>query len=417
MRKAGHYLLRLSVVIGALALISTSGFGQTFNVPGETTHEVVGLAPGAIVPDGPFKLRYKTLNLLSAKGKEAVKAQVRGRNTASRAVTVPVWQGAMPVNGPVQTPFLMVGRTPVRGGTTVIPAQLLPIAVVFEGTTDPATGGPIKLAFDAQTLGLLIQGPDFAKAPYGTGTTQFADAVQRAEFFPVERPTWHTLIRPSQLLGEVAIYVPDSVAGTPIYQMYQTSDKTYFATLDYNFFVSQLETIFQLEKTNPRALLIPLVRNLGLTQDGQCCVGGFHDAYEFSRGNTIFVQTFTYATWMDPGVGQAAYGNPSFADILPLSHEISEWLNDPVGSNEVEPPWEYPNSSNCQDNLEVADPIEYFPADQVAFPVTLNSYTYHPQNVALYQWFSQETPSSAIDKAYSYPDESVLTAPSVSCPP
>lgn len=333
MKKAGHYLLRLSVVIGALAMTATSGFGQTFNVPGKTTHEVVRLAPGAIVPNGPFHLRYKTLNLLPAKVKEAVRAQVRGRNTVTRVVTVPLWQGAMPVNGPVQTPFVMVGRTPARGGTTVIPTQLLPIALVFEGTTDPTTGQPIILAFDSQTVNLAAQGPDFAKAPYGTGTTQFADAVQRAEFFPVERATWHTLIRLSQLLGEVVIYVPDSIAGTSIYQMYQTSDGTYFATLDYNFFVSQLETIFQLEKANPRALLIPLVRNLGLTQDGQCCVGGFHDAYEFSRGNTIFVQTFTYATWMDPGVGQAAYGNPSFADILPLSHEISEWLNDPVGSN------------------------------------------------------------------------------------
>ena len=35
---------------------------------------------------------------------------------------------------------------------------------------------------------------------------------------------------------------------------------------------------------------------------------------------------------------------------------------------------------------------------------------YHPQNEALLQWFEFESPSSAIDGAYSYPNESVLTA-------
>lgn len=47
------------------------------------------------------------------------------------------------------------------------------------------------------------------------------------------------------------------------------------------------------------------------------------------------------------------------------------------------------------------------------YPITMHGFTYHPQNEALLQWFEfQQPPSTAIDGAYSYPDESVLTGPS-----
>jgi hypothetical protein len=91
-------------------------------------------------------------------------------------------------------------------------------------------------------------------------------------------------------------------------------------------------------------------------------------------------------------------------------------MNDPIGSNAVNPPWQFPGSTNCQGNLEVGDPIEVLPDSLVAYPVTMNGFTYHPQNIALFQWFAQVSPSNAIDGAYSYPNESALTSPSTSCP-
>jgi hypothetical protein len=54
------------------------------------------------------------------------------------------------------------------------------------------------------------------------------------------------------------------------------------------------------------------------------------------------------------------------------------------------------------------DVIEGLPHE--AYPITPKGVTYHPQNEALLQWFAGQTPSSAIDGAYSYPDKSVLTA-------
>jgi hypothetical protein len=39
-----------------------------------------------------------------------------------------------------------------------------------------------------------------------------------------------------------------------------------------------------------------------------------------------------------------------------------------------------------------------------------NQFTYHPQVEALLQWFEFQSPSTALHGAYSYPDETTLTA-------
>ena len=49
--------------------------------------------------------------------------------------------------------------------------------------------------------------------------------------------------------------------------------------------------------------------------------------------------------------------------------------------------------------------------------VPLGGFTYHLQNLSLLQWFSRESPSSAFDGWYSYPDPTQITTPSVDCPP
>ena len=65
-------------------------------------------------------------------------------------------------------------------------------------------------------------------------------------------------------------------------------------------------------------------------------------------------------------------------------------------------------NGNCQNNLESGDVIEGLP--NATFPMTMDGFTYHPQNEALLQWFAFESPSSAIGGAYSYPDTTILSS-------
>jgi hypothetical protein len=50
-------------------------------------------------------------------------------------------------------------------------------------------------------------------------------------------------------------------------------------------------------------------------------------------------------------------------------------------------------------------------------PIQINkgrgNFVYHPQNMALLQWFADDVPSNAIHGAYSFPDTSALTGPAV----
>ena len=97
-----------------------------------------------------------------------------------------------------------------------------------------------------------------------------------------------------------------------------------------------------------------------------------------------------------------------------LSHEVNETFNDPFVASDfthnITPWWLAPNG-NCQDDLETGDVIEGLPNG--VYPLTMNGFPYHPQNEALLQWFEFKSPSDAIDGAYSYPNESTLTALSV----
>ena len=94
-----------------------------------------------------------------------------------------------------------------------------------------------------------------------------------------------------------------------------------------------------------------------------------------------------YSSWVTPGLFGA-----SFADITPLSHELSEIFNDPFVNNAT-PWWKSPNG-NCQNNLEDGDAVEGLP--NATYPISLNGATWHPQNEALLQWFAFKHHSDAI---------------------
>lgn len=70
-------------------------------------------------------------------------------------------------------------------------------------------------------------------------------------------------------------------------------------------------------------------------------------------------------------------------DISVETHEMGEALNDPTVNNIV-PAWgNIGQVSGCQNNLEVGDPL----TGTQNPPITLNGFTYHPQELAMYSWF------------------------------
>ena len=342
--------------------------------------------------------RFSRTNKMTDDGKAAIKQQ--------RLRSVPNWSGSFTFQG-TPFPYTMVGGDPRRGDTTRVDTALISISFFFDEFVDQ-NGNNIVIDA-APVIPLVLNSPNYENAGYGTGFTQFGDAIQRAEFFNVMKDEWHTLIDRPRMLTPVQIEVPPG--SSLVFQSRSTG--AIFALIDFNFFISQLNTIIQLEPMNVNELTIALTRNALFFEGGDpnnFCVIGFHTAFETAvQGNTHFVQTFATASWLDKGI----FRDTHLADVFPLSHEISEWLNDPFVNNAT-PPWQFPDGSGaCQATLETGDPVEVLA--QPTFPITVDGFLYHPQTEALLQWFTRESPSSAFQHAYSYPDTHALPTASVAC--
>jgi hypothetical protein len=141
----------------------------------------------------------------------------------------------------------------------------------------------------------------------------------------------------------------------------------------------------------------------------QCCILGFHSFDDEpgipANGNLERRYVMNYSSWISPGL----FGG-GFEDITASSHELAETFNDPFvssdGVHNITPWWN--SNGECADILEVGDVIEVLA--NPTYAITLHGVTYHPQNEALLPWFEFKSPSTAIHGAYSYPDETVLTA-------
>lgn len=320
-----------------------------------------------------------------------------------------------------------VGNPPQMGRTTLINAPIRPVNVELDdknGNPRSINGNP--LVSDAtQFLAPVLASPVFSTNVYTSGSdaTQFSDAIQRAEFFNDMKPDWHTVLGPD----------PKSAVTMKIRQSANCPTGPHFAGCNYAFALNADGTCCRFIEMNIGAfdagfftvVVNDIVNNTITTKDissflfpnvflfgkdtTQCCVLGFHTYFFDPSSDPESRWVVNFSSWITHGLFKR------FEDVTGLSHEIAETYNDPFvvsdGIHNLTPWWKAPNG-NCQDDLETGDVIEGLPNSE--FPVTAgNGFTYHPQNEALLQWFQFESPSDALGGAYSYPDTTVLTAPSL----
>jgi hypothetical protein len=334
--------------------------------------------------------------------------------------------------------YSMIGNAPQFGGTTVINAPVIPVSMdlrnadgsiryvkVVNGNVVTCTGPSAscqRLYSDVTPdIQPFVNGPVYGVANYSSSPipTQFADAVQRAEFGNHARADWHTLLAPSiktarvmtlirgeyqfalKADGSCCLYVlvNEGVFGNKLFPPSTPDDSTV---------IGAAEVAGDITTKDLSTFLFP---DTYLYDDfGNCCVLGYHtfdqEAGDASNGNQTRFYVMNYASWITPGLFQGG-----LQDVTAHSHEVAEAFNDPFvgfdGLHNITPFWLNP-AGQCQDLMEVGDVIEDLP--NPTYPVTVGGVTYHPQTVALLPWFEFQSNSSAINNAYSYPNESALTA-------
>jgi hypothetical protein len=359
--------------------------------------------------------------------------------------------------------FNTLGNAPEVGGTTTLNAPIVPVSLDFRNVDGsprfvrvvkgiamtcgtPREPGCQRLFFDAAPfIQPVLESPVFSNANYTSSAapTQFADAVARAEYQGATAD-WHTLLAPSVKTTRTMVINQDASCGLKqghcnyLFAVNGDGSCCFFVLVNVNTFVTELfpptftfppdsstpvgaaEAAGDITTKDVSTFFFPPAYLFIPTKTGRlCCIGGFHsfdrESGDASNGNLLRAFVLNYSTWFQP-----IFLDPTILDVTGLSHEVSEIYNDPfVAFFDVNPPnpairfdltpwWLSPNG-NCQDDLEVGDVIEGLPRQ--VFPITMpNGFTYHPQNEALLQWFEFQSPSTAINGAYSYPDITTLTA-------
>ena len=348
--------------------------------------------------------------------------------------TLPTFAGAFAAQGGPFAgkvfPYIMIGNDPALGGVTEIPTHITTISLNLL-SVPAGFSASVPISFET----LFTNSPNFAGANYTPGQhIQFADAIQRAEFFHTMGANWHTELDPNvasrvtiDIPRHVQVQLPDgTIVTVQSYFVGRAPDGSEFVELldllfNALFFNQAVNDIIANNYTTdafnmqawPNTYLFS-IDSKGKFSD--CCVLGFH-TYIFDP--TVTPQPrwiFAFSSWISPGLFGAG-----FQDVTALSHETSEAFNDPFGDTPV-PTWQFPGqpatSKVCQGNLETGDPVEVLPTATVGILLKDKNQTfhYHPQTEALLQWFEMGKTSDAIGGAFSYPDTTALTQSAVPCP-
>ena len=275
--------------------------------------------------------------------------------------------------------FNIVGSDPALGAsTTTVPTVIVPIKLVFASSGVTRDGTNVAAA--------TLNSPIFLTADYTTGATdvgvtQYGDAIQRAQFWNspgFSQAGYHVLLGAPTVAATVTINVPVGSGNT------FGSGK--LGVVDPTFFDAILNGLVPSYTANQ--LPIFLTDNVFEGTNGlisQCCVLGYHA----SQGPPIVsARTWIYAAYTQPGtfVGNA------IVDVQALSHEVSEWMNDPfvgtplLGGINLIAPAKLPGQGGaCIINFETGDPLE---APPIAFAKVTNGTTYHLQDEVFLWWYT-----------------------------
>jgi len=237
---------RLCCALGVSLFLSVAAFSQS--LAADASQRPTDQEVGFLQSQGAHP-RFEAASKISADAAIALQRQAIS--------SVPHFSGSFAFEGKT-FPFTLVGSVPQAGGTTEIPTQLIVASVLLEGFVDQQ-GEPIVLG-PSNILGRLQNSPNFRNAAYATGFTQFADAVQRAQFSRIMAQDWHTLLKPPEVLKQVTIEVPRGMA-----RVYRSRDTgAVYAVVDSAFFISQLNTIVQMADLHPESLAVILTSNVFL---------------------------------------------------------------------------------------------------------------------------------------------------------
>ena len=330
--------------------------------------------------------------------------------TAAAAAPRTTLPGGLPVFTARQTDprnghvfhYTMVGKNPKAAQTrqsTTVATKLIPLKIVL---ADGTAHNPAKTnrCDSVPALTRTVKSPVFVKQDWsfhGThvGTTQYADAFRRAEVWKYTQPSglnprYHVYLSLARL-RVITVHIPTSASAKG------KGSCSGEIAINIHWLTDYLTTTL-LPKLAAHKLVGPATFPLFLVTNTveyagspiDCCILGYHGKFTTARGNT---QTFGVADYENSGFFPRAR---NLRNVESVSHEVAEWMDDPLGNNPT-PQWgDVGQVSGCQANLEVGDPLT---GTTLSDPV--GGFTYSLQELAFASWFYHQSPSIGLNGWYS----------------
>jgi hypothetical protein len=368
----------------------------------------------------------------------ALSITIGGASVLSTTRTVQHWFGTTldPHNG-ITYGYNMVGADPNNctgsACSVTVTADIIPVNVAVDGVTfsgedvlQATLASPVFALNDygstpfATAAGAFPNTPALIRGPGGTLSQedageqlQLQDATMRAQFNQTGSSPYHLKLNP--VTHDAITVVVPSGKGT----LLQSGRGVIFVDVNSQWWATRIQNLIgSIDYIDPTHLPIFLTNDVVLfsgTNPLNCCVIGFHSAGPApshtnngpmnGNGNQP-VQTYAWASWVSPGFFARPNGGTDWAlqDIHPLSHEISEWADDPFINNFVEP-WLTPTAPQygCSSLLETGDPVV-----GIGFAKGTNTFEqgpnpdgtqsadgyYHPEDEVHLPWFMRLAPNT-----------------------
>jgi len=309
---------------------------------------------------------------------------------------------------------LLVGGNPALRGPfpVTVEAVLVPLIIQVGATVfDPTAADGCDNNVSAVTRfrqSPIVHASELKFNGIAVGKYQYVDAFMRAEFWNETggSPSYSNPIKwsfaPAFLLPPFVGDALGVVQGTGCDQYGLVSKPV----LD-EFLTGIAIPLLQSTKViGPNQLAAFLVRNVAASNStpltDSCCIKGFHNAIG-SPAQTYAVMDFNTST------------NPIFGavhDITTASHELAEWMNDPLLTNAT-PAWGGTGQvGSCDTTLEVGDPLT-----GTVMHVKRHGYRYHPQEMAFFSWFYNARHDPSLGAGGVFSSHGTFAGPAKNCPP
>jgi hypothetical protein len=321
---------------------------------------------------------------------------------------------------------VFVGASPFAAtkGTTTVNFLIVPIIVVIGSTTfDPTVPDPCIYA-GLSPLQAFQQSPVFSRVVFdggdeighaatmngvNVGTGTYPDAFRRAEYWKeLANTDYHTAfnvtVAPPYTISasEVQSLGGGNVLPTLCAELGVLNEPN-FQNYIQNTVIPSIPAI------TPSTFALLLMKDVVTTNSAALnCLNGCNIGYHGAFGSPA--QTYAVSEY---DTTQKYWDNENFVNIFNLSHQVSEWLDNPLVTN-LTPPWGgIGGEFNCETVEEVGVPLSGTNFSAIKMSNGLN---YNPQELAYWSWFYSAPLTTSSGAGGKFSNNRSLDGPSKICP-